>query len=263
MRVFLRLSGVWPVVILLVLGQAGCATRSGTHANSEPQQQMTHAQTLAKAHTELAAQYYERGQAGVALEELAMALKADPRYASAYNVRGLVNMTLREFQQAEDDFRYSLLLDVGDSDTHNNFGWFLCQQGRHQESREHFMTALRNPLYATPEKAYLNAGLCAGKSGDLKSADEFLQKALALQPELPEALFALADMAFAGGDNAGAKSYFLRFFRTANKLTAENLWLGVRIERKLGDKSAENNYATQLRRNFPEARETQLMLYGQ
>jgi Tfp pilus assembly protein PilF len=37
----------------------------------------------------------------------------------------------------------------------------------------------------------------------------------------------------------------------------------VRIERKLGDRITENNYAMQLRKNFPDARETQLMLYKQ
>jgi len=46
-------------------------------------------------------------------------------------------------------------------------------------------------------------------------------------------------------------------------LTAENLWLAVRIERKLGDSNAEYSYALQLRKRFPDARETQLMLQGQ
>ena len=46
-------------------------------------------------------------------------------------------------------------------------------------------------------------------------------------------------------------------------MTADNLWLAVRIERMLGDKNAESNYAMQLRQRFPDARETQMMLYGQ
>ena len=252
----------WLGIFMLALSQAGCATRADK-SSSPAAQPISRVQAIAKAHTELAAQYYERAQPGIALEELDVALKAYPQYAPAYNVRALVRMALREYPQADEDFRYSLRLDGNDSDTHNNYGWFLCQQGRERESMEHFMAALKNPLYTTPGKAYLNAGLCARKGGKTRDAEEFLQKALVVQPDMPEALFGLADLALASGDYAGAKSYFLRFSRTTAKLTAENLWLAVRIERKLGDRNAENNYAMQLRQRFPEARETQLMLYGQ
>ena len=41
--------------------------------------------------------------------------------------------------------------------------------------------------------------------------------------------------------------------------TPEVLWLGVRIERALGDRKAEMLYAQQLRRTFPSAPETALL----
>ena len=40
------------------------------------------------------------------------------------------------------------------------------------------------------------------------------------------------------------------------KLDSKTLWLGVRIEQKLGDNSAANGYATKLRRQFPDSPET-------
>lgn len=247
--------------ILLALGLAGCATQP---ANSSGQQSLTRSQASAKVHTELAASYYERNQLGVALEEVGKALKAESDYAPAYNVRGLVNMALHEDRQAEEDFQRSLRLDSSNSDAHNNYGWFLCQRGKERESIKHFMAALKNPLYTTPEKSYLNAGVCSKKGGNSKDADEFLQKALVLRPNMPEALLGLADMSFANGDFAGAKSYFMRFAQVSepSSVTAENLWLAVRIERRLGDKNAEESYALQLRKRFPDSRETQLMLHG-
>ena len=229
-----------------------------------PQQNISLGESKAKIHTELAAQYYERGQLGVALEELALALRAKSDYAQAYNVRGLVRMALHEDQQADEDFQYSLRLNGNNPDSHNNYGWFLCKRGKELESIKHFMAALKNPLYSTPERAYLNAGLCSMKASNVKDAEEFLQKALTVQPNMTDALFGLAKLNLNNGDYAGAKSYFLLFKRNSTTpLTAENLWLAVRIERKLGDKAAENTYAVQLRKNFPDARETQLMLYGQ
>ena len=44
--------------------------------------------------------------------------------------------------------------------------------------------------------------------------------------------------------------------------TAESLWLELRIERKLGDKAAENALASQLRRFFAGSPEYQDMLKG-
>lgn len=239
-------------VVLLVMVLAGCAT--------QPPGQ-TISQERARVHTELAAQYYERAQLGVALEELGKALKAEPSYAPAYNVRGLINMALREDRQAEEDFQRSLQLDSSDSDTRNNYGWFLCQRGKVQDSIKQFMAALKNPLYATPEKSYLNAGVCSRKGGNLKDSEDFLQKALVLRPNMPEALVALAELNFDRGDYAGAKSYFMRFAQNVEtSMSAESLWLGVRIERKMNDKSAEESYALQLRKRFPESREAQLLL---
>ena len=250
------------VAILFALDFAGCAMQP---AGSSGQKTITRLQASAKAHTELAASYYERNQLGVALEELGKALRAEPNYAPAYNVRGLVNMALHEDRQAEDDFLHSLQLDNSDSGTLNNYGWFLCQRGRERDSIKQFMAALKNPLYNTPEKSYVNAGVCSKKGGNAKDAEEFLQKALVLQPNMPEALLGLADMSFANGDYAGAKSYFMRFAQASDpsSLTAENLWLAVRIERKLGDRNSEESYALQLRKRFPDSRETQLILHGQ
>lgn len=250
----------FPGVFLIVFSLGGCATQSG---GSTSQQAPTRSHSIARVHTELAAQYYERAQLGIALQELGIALQAEPNYAPAYNVRGLVNMALREDKEADADFRHSLQLDANDSEAHNNYGWFLCQRGRERESARHFLAALKNPLYSTPGKAYLNAGVCSKKAGEMKDADEFLKKALLFQPDMPEALIGLADLSFANGDNAGAKSYFMRFEQSSSTpLSAENLWLAVRIERRLGDKNSEDSYALQLRKRFPDARETQLMLHG-
>lgn len=232
---------------------AGCSTPSADSNNSKS----------ARVHTELAGLYFERGQYGVALDEIEQALQADRSFAQAYSVRGLVHMALREDREAEEDFRKSLNLDRNDSDTHNNYGWFLCQRGREKESIPHFMAALKNPLYQTPGRAFLNAGLCSRKIGNNKDAEEFLQRALAAQPGMPQALLAMAEMSFAAGDYAAAKKYFAGYSQSSDNLAAEQLWLAVRIERKMGDRNSEASYGMQLRKRFPDARETQLLLRGE
>lgn len=243
----------------LLLSLAGCAG-SGHPA---PQQSLTKAQNSAKVHTELAGLYFERSQMGIALSEIGLALQADRNYAPAYSVRGLINMALREDKAAEEDFQQSLHLDNTDSETHNNYGWFLCQRGKERESIAHFMAAVKNPLYTTPERAYLNAGLCFQKAGNNQDAEEFLRRALLVQPDLVQALLALAELKFAGQDYVSAKKYFASYAQKNVNLTAEQLWLAVRIERKIRDANAEASYALRLRQRYPDSRETQMLMHGE
>ena len=58
----------------------------------------------AKIHTELGSMYFQAGNPGVALDELRIALSADASYFQAYSVRGLVRLSLKEYDKAEDDF---------------------------------------------------------------------------------------------------------------------------------------------------------------
>ncbi len=243
----------WSFLALSLLSFAGCST---------PPMKDSTSYKSAKVHTELASLYYQRSQMGIALDELKQAVKADPDYAPAYSVRGLVHMSLREDKDAEADFRKSLSLDDTDSDTHNNYGWFLCQRGRENESIPQFMAAIKNPLYPTPGRAYLNAGLCSRKAGNNKDAEDFFKQALAVQPGLTQAIFALAELNFAEGDYPAARQYFVNFAKKTDGLTAEQLWLGVRISRKTGDRISEGSYGMQLRNRYPDAHETQLLLGG-
>jgi len=247
---------------VLVLLLSACASSAGSGGDSQ-QQSSVDTQASARIHTELAAVYYGQQQYAVALDELKQALNMNSRYAPAYGVRGLVYMSLQEDRKAEKDFEHSLDLDASDSGTRNNYGWFLCQRGREKESMAQFMEAVKNPLYATPEKAYLNAGLCSKKFGKIQEAERYLKNALSIQPKMTEALLGMAELSFAKADYAGAKSYFLRLSRLGAELGAADLLLASRIERRLGDKNAEASYKLQLRKRFPDSRETQLMLSGE
>lgn len=245
-------------VLLTVISLAGCASKGeGEQTTSQ------RARGIATIHTELAAAYYGRAQYAIALQELGIALQADSAYAPGYNVRALIRMALHEDEQAESDFKRSIKIDKNYSDAYNNFGWFLCQRGRAKESLPQFLEALKNPLYATPEVAYANAGLCALKAGELPTAESYLQRALILRPDMPEALYGFAEVNFAKGDFALAKSYLLRFQQSIQDMNAEQLWLAIRIERKMRDRNSEASYAMQLSKRFPESREAQLLQMGE
>lgn len=244
----------WLAILSLALGLVACST--SPESNLDPER----AARSAKIHTELATAYLERGQYRVALEESEKAIRLNPDYSPAYNIRALIHMTLREDAEAERDFFRSVDVDPSNSDAQNNYGWFLCQHGRAKDGIEHLMKAAKDPLYETPEKAYLNAGACSMQYGSRADAERYFQNAMVMHPNLPGALIGLAQLSFINGDYAGAKSYFVRYEKSAGAvMTAEYLFLAVRIERGLGNRKASSNYATRLTSRYPDSREVQLL----
>lgn len=215
----------------------------------------------ARVHTELAGAYYERGNMGVALEELRIALSADPTYSPAYNVLGLVHMDLKELEQAQQSFERGLRLTPNDPDINHNFGWFLCQTGREELSLRYFMAAIKNPLYALPQKSYAVAGSCAMKKGNLRDARDYFERALKLDPNFPMALLSLAQIRYGAGDLAEARRLVGRYNQIVEP-TAESLWLGLRIDRRLGERAGEARQSTELRRRFPGSKEHEDLLKG-
>jgi type IV pilus assembly protein PilF len=254
-------KGTW----LLVLVLAGCADiGAGSSSSSSVGGPVveTESRTKAKVFTDLGFAYFGRGQMKVALDQARKAITIENRYGPAYNLLGLVYMELEEDKLAEENFRKAIELDHADSDAHNNFGWFLCTRSRYDEGLAEFTEAMRNPLYDKPEQAMTNSGLCSEKKGDLKKAESYYNKALKLQPAAPQPTIKLAGLYFRRGDLNEAQRMLTRYQEIAAP-TAESLWLGLRIERKLGDKNQEAFYNLQLRRNYPDAPETQLLLQGQ
>jgi len=243
---------------------AGCATEQ-TSSEFKPDVNTTgdesDARSRARIHTELASGYYELGNLGVALEEVSEALRADSTYGPAYNVSALIHAELKEDRLAEQQFERALRLNPVDSDANNNYGSFLCQRKREEEGIRHFLAALRNPLYQTPDRSYVNAGLCSRRRGDLAGAEDYFQKALKVRPNQPQALYQLADMFYARGEYGPARQYSLRVNQMGP--SPEALWLALRVERKLGDRNAEASYAAQLKRSFPESREARALAAGQ
>lgn len=248
--------------LLIVL--AGCASNQPTGGGAGARS--AEANLSARLHTELGAGYFARGQHAVALQELRIALAANAAYAPAYSILGLVHADLREDLQAETHFKRSLELSPNYSEAHNNFGLFLCRRGRAEEALLRFESALSNPLYETPEKALANAGSCTLETGDLNRAELYFIRALKRVPNQSAALLGMAEVHQRLGRWLAARSVLRQFsgqFSELGNMGPQALWLGVRAERQLGDREAEANYGSLLRRRYPESMQAQWLISGQ
>jgi type IV pilus assembly protein PilF len=251
--------------VLGLLALAGCAGRSSDAPSVETGTivgEMGDPRNRARVHTDLAAAYYERGSMAIALEELRVATASDANYAPAHSLLGLVYMDLKENQLAEQSFERALRLSPNDPDINHNFGWFMCNTNREKESVKFFVQAIRNPLYATPWRSYSAAGVCSLRGGNLKDAEEFFQRALKMEPDDGPSLIKLGEIRYKQNQIEEARRLVTRY----NKLitpSAESLWLALRIERRSGERVAEQAYANQLRRRFPTSAEYRSLQRGQ
>ena len=245
---------------LLTVNAQGLSEFQGSKIKGE---KSTDPRNRAKIHTELAALYFQDGNMSVAIEELRIALDADSTYYPAYSVRGLVHAYLKEYGKADADFREAIYYAPNDADVNNNYGWYLCERGQERESISYFMTALKNPLYQTPERAYANAGTCALRAGDQDGAERYLLEALRLSRDgAPQARVQLAKLYYQRGALEDARRYVSEAMKMMEPPSVDALWIGLRVERKLGNKVAEGNYAAILRLRYPSSPEYAAFLKG-
>jgi type IV pilus assembly protein PilF len=252
----MKIAAAFVLAMLL----AGCVSQTTTETRSVQDAQAIDARRRAEIKTNLAVEYYQRGNMVVALEESRNAIKADPTYTAAYNVQGLVFMELREDAQARQSFETALRYTPNDPEIMNNYGWFLCLRNEHTRAMEFFKRVQANPLYATPEKPLLNAGLCARFAGQNREAEEYLRRALLIRPDLASALITMAELTYEKGNLKESEAYFSRYTRLVSEPNLTGLVLGVRLARGMGDKAAEDSMLQQLRRRFPDAPQTRELL---
>jgi type IV pilus assembly protein PilF len=247
---------------LVSLVLAACASQSSTESKPVTENSSMDARRRAEVHTQLAGEYYSRGNLAVALAETRLAIKDDSAYVPAYNMQGLVFMELREDVSAREAFSQALKLQPNNAEVMNNYGWFLCLRNEGPRGLELMQRATTDTLYPTPEKAYLSAGLCLRRLGRDREAEDSLRRAVLIRPDLIGALYNLAVLAFERGGMKDAENYLLRYMRLTSQPTFEALVMGVKIARANTDPGAEQSYLQQLRRRFADLPEAQQLLEG-
>ena len=251
---------------LTCLFLASCAAPGGS-ADSGPRADLVtasdepEARTRARIRLQLAVGYFEQDKTTIALDELKLALAADPTYGDAYNLRGLVYMRLKDLPLAESSFRRALALKPGDADTLHNLGWLMCQQDRHAESMQAFGQALADPAYLGRAKTLMTRGLCQMRAGKPAEAEESLLQSFQLDAGNPITEYNLALLMFQRGDLQRAR-FYVRRLNNSEWANAESLWLGIKIERRLGNQDAVEQLAVPLRKRFAQSREAGLYERG-
>jgi type IV pilus assembly protein PilF len=247
------------LVMLSTFWLTGCATHpEGDNAanrkdivteSDEPE-----GRKRARIRLELASGYFSDGKPTIALDEIKQSLLADPTFGDAFNLRGLIYMRLNDLRLAEDSFRRAMTLNSRDANAAHNLGSLLCQQRRYPESLVAYRQALAVPLYAEQAKTNMAMGLCQIAAQQKPDAEISLTRAYELDAGNPIIGYNLATLLYERAEYVRAQFYIRRLNNT-QFANAETLWLGIKVERRLGDNIALNQLADQLKRRFPQSSE--------
>lgn len=243
------------LALVAITGLSGCASGApGSGEDIVTDSDEPAIRKRARTRLQLASGYFEQGQTTVALDEVKQALTIDPDFPDAYNLRGLIYLRLNDMRLAEESFRRALAINPNSADVLHNYGWLLCQQGKYTESVQAFTQALGNPTYGGRAKTWLAKGVCQIKAGRPLDAEQSLVKSYELDAGNPVTGYNLATVLYQRGDAARAQ-FYIRRINNSELANAETLWLGIKVEQRLGNRVARDQLATQLRSRYPRSRE--------
>ncbi len=206
----------------------------------------------ARIHTELGANYFQRGQMAVALEELHEAVRLDAKYGVAHSILALVYADLGDLPKAEASFQLAISVAPAEGEIRNNYGSYLCRQNRAKEGLEQFEISLRLPLYQTPNIALENAGNCALAASLIRPAEGYFARLVQLQPFNSRGYQGLAAIALKTARFDEVRRQ-VRMGLNAQPTSPELYFYGACAERRLNDKASEDSYTQQLRSRFADS----------
>jgi len=243
-----RLSILLATACLLL---AGCVTETNDRLaqNKDPGKAV-------KAYVEAGMMYLQNRQMSNAHRTLNRAYDIDPNDPGVNNGLALFYSIEGDKAQTEKHFKKALSSDPDFSTARNNYAAFLFAEGRYDEAVGQLERVTKDYRYDRRFTAFENLGLAYQKVGNTAEAQKSFERALKLNPNMPVALLELAHLYFEQGDNLNALRYLERF----EKLSPPNprqLWLGIRLQRILGDKNKVASYELALRNLFPGSPEYQ------
>lgn len=210
----------------------------------------------ASVNADLGIRYLQAGRLPLANEKLEKALDQNPDSPAANHYYALLQQRLGNTAKAAQYFNKAVRLKPKDPEIRNNYGSYLCDNGKPQAAIQQFTAALNDPLYSTPEFAYTNAGICLRKTGNHVKAEEYFRNALRKKSAFPSALLEMAGL-YKDRKNYPRAQAFMSRYESVGKSSPKALELCSMINLKMNDIAKSESCKTALLRLFPESAEAQ------
>lgn len=242
----------WTMYLLLCSLTVGCVTVDQAGTTKQEVDEVE----AAEARITLGLGYLDNGQWQRARDNLERALEYAPKYYRAQNAMAYYYQKVDEPDAAEAMYQQALRDSPKNGDVRNNYGVFLCGQGRYEEAIDAFEKAIKQPYYYLTSASYENAALCSLKKGSDSEARAYFSKALSYDPYRPKSMLQLSKMDIEA-DNLNEARVRLFKFNNRYGYNPDSLWLLIQLEQEAGRETLVDKYAGLLKEKYPDSKQYQ------
>lgn len=237
---------------LLVIGLTALALIA---CNKQDQADKPDFRKAAQLNVEMGEAYLAQGQIARAKQKFIHALELQPKLPEAHSSFGYFYESVGDVEEAENHYQRAISFGNGNGKFYNNYGTFLCRQGRYDEADKAFKNALRDKKYIKTAEVYENAGVNMVKKKDLKKAREYLETALKRDPYRANVILELARLELESKNYLLAKSYLENYKNNNQQQSAKSVLLSLQLNKALGNKDAVASDLLRLKNMFPNSAE--------
>ena len=236
------------LLVLMILSLTGCATTSKTNKRyQDTDSQQVDPNSPAMLNVKMGVAYFERGDLDTSIEKFKRALAHNSKLAIAHSGIALVYSSMNAKADAERHYELSVKYAPNDPSILNNYGTFLCQNGKYMEAVESYKKTLANPFYKTPETVHENIGVCLMRAEQFNEAEQHFRQALSANSNMIISLYNMVILSAGKGESMTARAFIQRL-ESVTDLDEKVLKVAYEVERKMGNERLANEYLARLRK---------------
>lgn len=247
-------------IIALIAGivlLAGCVTEEVGSPFKKPTPEGL--EKAANLYVDIAYQFLQDRKYEEAMFNVRKALEKSPDFARAHMALAQTYQFQGDNDKARDAYKKTLRIDNKYSHAHMAYGQFLFGLKEYKEACKEFQIASADDFYENRSAAYANLGVCLLATGDEVAAEAAMKRSMALNEKEGFVLLDLAELKFKQNRLPESKQFFDLHVKnardSAQSLSPRALWLGIRLERKFGNKDAEASHVLFLKNTYPYSKE--------
>lgn len=240
-------------VLCFILG--GCVS---AERHAELEKKANNMKKASGLNVQLGLGYLKQGDVQRAKKKLRLALEQAPNSVDALGAMAYYFDSVGEKERAESFYLKALKASHSKGPQLNNYGAFLCREGKYLEANDYFESASKDIDYTNTAGALENAGFCSMEIPDNALAMRYFEKALAQDPKRFHSLYRLAKIAYDTKQYKKALT-IIKQYQGGSPVRPELLWLAYQASLNIGDKKEADNYAWIIKNRFANSNEYKLL----
>lgn len=153
---------IWYLMVLFLCLTTGCVNSAENPA-------------LAKINVQLGLAYLDKKEIAQAKLKFLEAKQQAPKEPLVWYSMAYFFERTGDLKKAQSYYQTAISLSPQSGCAHNNYGTFLCRQGKYREAIEQFNLAVQDEYYLDAAGAYQNAWICALRIPDIPLAQYYLK----------------------------------------------------------------------------------------